>query len=90
MRFLVQDGDKIKKATIDGLEEVGEGKPSKDDFEEYGTEDLADIIGYFDKGVEMKKDADLDEGSLYSCKIVGFRDISALAVGYEKEEDTDD
>lgn len=90
MKFLVQDGDKIKKATINGLEELKEGKPTQDDFQEHGTEDLADIIGYFDKGIEMKKDTDLEGGSLYSCKIVGFKDIIALAVGYEKEEDIDD
>ena len=84
MKYLVQDGEKIKKATMNGLEAIKEGLPDVNDFREHGADDLADIIGYFNKEVPMGYYETLSEKQLYSYPIVGFKDIEALAIKYSE------
>ncbi|GMG96262.1 hypothetical protein [Tepidimicrobium xylanilyticum] len=65
---------------MEGLEEVKEGFPNEEDFINYGTDNLADIIGKFDKKVPINYYESLDEKQLYSYKLVGFKDIEVLAI----------
>jgi len=80
MKYLIQDGEKIKKATMEGLEEVKEEMPDVSDFEIHGTDDLSDIIGNFNKEVDMIYKRDLNDKKMYGYKLTGFKDINALAI----------
>ena len=79
MKYLVQDGDKIKKATMEGLEEVKEGSPNEDDFNNHGTEHLGDIIGNLDKIVSMSYMDNLGDYNVFSYKLVGYKDVKLIS-----------
>ena len=80
MKYLVQDGEKTKKATMEGLEVIKEGLPNTSDFEEHGTDELANIIGKLNKEVDMIHKRDLNDKRMYGYKLAGFKDINALAI----------
>lgn len=80
MKYLVQDGDKVKKATMDGLEEVGDGIPIKEGFESHGTDYLPDITGKYDKEVDMIYNQELGDRKLYGYKLIGYTDLAKLEV----------
>lgn len=78
-RYLFQCNDKILKPTMNGLELV-EGTLNTQLFEEHGTEYLPNIIGQYDKEVDMVYKENLGDKKIYGYQLVGYTDLDRLGV----------
>lgn len=79
-KYLIQDNDKIKKTTMEGLEKIGIAPATVEMFELYGTDYLPDIIGEYDREVDMVYKGNLEDMKLFGYKLVGYKDIRSLGV----------
>lgn len=78
-KYLIQDGDTVKKSAMEGLEII-DGQLNSQLFEEHGIDYLPDIIGEYDKEVDMIFKENLGNKKIYGYKLVGYTDLDRLGV----------
>jgi hypothetical protein len=88
-KYLFQCSNNVMTPSEEGLSKIGNMPATNQMFDDYGTDDLSDIIGKVDKNFEMKYKEDLEDRKLYRYKLVGFKDICILRNVKETIIDTD-